>query len=122
MRVPTLLELNTPGHTLMYVRLGVGGAWAQAILSAVPGWYNERGVRLVDVYTTPALRGQGFSRRACQIALDYADEKKWPVFLYVNPYGRSKNKMDAEQLVNFYLKLGFRVIKHEAAQPVMLRA
>lgn len=110
-KTPTLAELNAPSKILITVNHSNGRAWSEATLRRVGERTPFEGVKLTDVYTTPSLRGRGWGRQVIQSALAVAQRNRWPVFLYVKPYGYGKEKLDAWQLSTFYRSFGFAPVE-----------
>lgn len=107
--------------------VGEGGFIGEASLAEISEEDYRRVARrgryvceLTDVYVHPLRRRLGWAREVVRVALDYADEEEWDVFLRVVEYGTTGKwgRASTEQLIKFYASMGFTQLKADPREMI----
>lgn len=102
LRAPLGFRTVIAGHAMLSM-LAPGDHWP-ARGTTVP-------VELSHVHVAAAYRSYGYATAMVKRCLAYAARRHWPVVLRITPYGRGRGALNADELMAWYGRMGFRLVE-----------
>lgn len=113
-----------PGELIQRWVIGNGGFIGEVSLFVlaesdhyIKGRSQRHYVELSNLYVHPKRRGRGWARELLTVAIQYAREREWIIFIRAIPYGKDHGELD--ELLATYRRYGFRSRKSDPREMVL---